>query len=180
MEQLKNNISNIKCSFLFKIQAPYLKSNKLTITKFGTSYFIVRYKCLVFSVYYSGHVNVTGLKSISECKKAYHYLKTILVIQSLTHFQVDNITFTSSISVRIITRYSSFTNFLCALEKHEQVHSIQYSAQRFPGAFIKLKTPTRGTIILFASGKYNIVGCNDLLSLSTVNSIINRITLLNV
>lgn len=169
MDELWKNISNIKCSFTLQLLKPYIRHRKnVQVSKFGTSYFIIRWDRYVFSVYYSGHVNVTGLQRLSDVHKVYHYLKTILIINKLIKFQVDNITYTSSITNSNLKYITSFTSFLQTIEKHECVHTIKYSAQRFPGAFLKLKTSSRATVILFASGKYNIVGCNTLKMLHDV------------
>lgn len=157
------------------IHRPFIRAKTLTITKFGTSFFIIRHKHLVFSVYYSGHINVTGVKQYKDFFYAFHYLKKVLCIQTLQRFSVDNITFTSQISKQCITQFGSFIDYLLTLESNNQVSTVKYSSQKFPGAFIKIKTCTKATIILFSSGKYNIVGCNTLSDLKLVSQFMQHI-----
>ena len=159
------NISNIKISVKTKANPHKLKVLKTNINpkKENGSFFVHRYCGFVFSVYYSGHINVTGLKSFEKIPEVQKIIKSFYGIKKIISTSVDNITCSATINPTIYKWNRPFTSFLRDIEKEHVFDIIQYSPQTFPGAF--LKTKNCGTIVFFATGKFNVVGCKTIKSI---------------
>jgi len=155
------HISNIKISVKTELCILRIRQfQNLINCKENGSFFVFRLEGFVFSVYYSGHFNVTGLRNTSEIKKVKSViLSQIIGVTKIHKITIDNITCTSKLNKTVYTWEESFVNYLQRLEVQNSFDIIQYSPQTFPGAF--LKTLNTGTIIFFATGKFNIVGCSS-------------------
>lgn len=167
------HISNIKLSFKAKINCSILKQfifvnnrNSIYIHRPKTNSFFLfkllkhQTQKIIFTVYYKGHINVTGIKSYKEIVQIKKVLLLIPGIKQLYNYTVDNITATGNL-------YHSFFHYPFSKVLHTIInnkaieqYSIKYSPQTFPGAFIKIKN-NRGTCVLFPSGKFNILGCQN-------------------
>ena len=164
----KLNISNIKVSVKLFVHPSYLNlfKNNNKISKENGSFFIYRNKSLVYSIYYKGHVNITGIKTKCDIANALTFLSDIPGVKKLYNFKVDNITCSAKLHQSIYSWNQSFTSYLNQLNHLNIFNIIQYSPQIFPGAF--LKSSNTGTIIFFASGKFNVVGCKNIPSILTL------------
>ena len=129
---------------------------------------------IVVTIYYRGHVNITGLKTAKEFEDVISIIKRVPGILSIKSCTIDNIT--ASASLEIGSLYStklSFTELISHIQHYPSIQTIKYSSQKFPGAFIKFRQG--GTVILFPSGKYNILGCKKLEDIHTLALSINYI-----
>ena len=80
-------------------------------------------------------------------------------IRNILSKQIDNLTATSRLKIGSL--YGGKLNFkaiISYLQRDAQVKTVKYVSQKFPGAFIKFHSG--GTITLFPSGKFNILGCH--------------------
>lgn len=98
----------------------------------------------------NGYINSTGLRSfanlsqcLAECAGVLH-----LSVADFHDFKIDNITASGAFETAL--NLGPLTSFLQKCD-----YSCQ-SSNNFPG--IVLRFPGRGTILLFSSGKYTIVG----------------------
>lgn len=161
--------SNIKISVKVRIPRSSLESFKTLrgFTKETYSFFVHRRRRLVYTFYYSGHVNVTGIKKKFDLQKILKFLYSIDGFEKVTQIHVDNVTVTGCVSPLHLT--SNFRQQLYSIAKLGLFDSIAYKRQSFPGAFLKKKQV--GTIVFFSSGKFNIVGCRSRLQ---VRDLIDR------
>ena len=165
MFQSKLLISNIKASFKLKSTVLALQHfcQKVKPKKKNGSFFVHRHKTFVYCIYYKGHVNVTGIKRKHDLIIALSYLKQIPHVCHVKLLSIDNITCSAKLNSGIYTWSEKFSSYLKRLNKLcNGLYTIQYSPQIFPGAF--LKTKLLGTIVFFATGKFNIVGCKSFAS----------------
>lgn len=167
----KIRISNLKVSIKVQVVPDLLiqfKNEHQQECKDSGSFFVYRQKSFVYCIYYNGHVNLTGVHCVTHIRSAVHILGQVPGIQAVIGLTVDNITCTAKLHPSIYEWKKSFAEYLQDIARFECFTKIQYSPQTFPGAF--LKTQAQGTIIFFATGKFNIVGCktsHDLLLLLT-------------
>lgn len=161
MSKLK--ISNIKVSVKVSAKERMLrwfnKSETAKSTKDCGSFFVYRKNGFVFCIYYTGHVNLTGIKKIECIEEGITILKSIPGILSIKKITVDNITCTGKLHKSVYKWNRSFADYLNDLTIIENFDKVQYSPQTFPGAF--LKKHGIGTVVFFATGKFNVVGCKS-------------------
>ena len=98
------------------------------------------------------HINITKVKNFKEIKNSIKHLQTILQISRafIVKSFIDNITITGKLATEI-----SLTKYI-AVNSH---FTIKYSPEKFPGLFVKIKT--LGSIILFSSGSFIILGAKS-------------------
>lgn len=150
-------VRNLKVSFK-------TVSNSHVLTQFANahikntdikpSFFVVRCHRFVFCIYFKGHINITGLCHVREICQCATIIKLIPGIHVITACQVDNITCTGALGYTI-PQFYQLLSFLNSSSQNDFLR-IKYSQETFAGAQLKSRT---GTIILFMSGKFNIVGC---------------------
>ena len=143
--------------------------NSINPKKENGSFFVYRLRGYVFCVYYSGHINVTGIKFIQEIQYIENIINEFYGIKKVIKSTIDNITCTAKISASLYTWNEPFASYLRKIDDISIFDIIQYSPQTFPGAF--LKTTNSGTIIFFATGKINIVGCK---SVKTIKQLLKK------
>ena len=169
-------ISNVKFSLKVTLPSSEIlnilsRVSKKRSVSYYNSFCVIRAfeknKTFVFIVYYKGHVNVTGLKGNREISSACRLLKKWFKRHNLVGFKVDNFTASSTLTYGSLFEWPrSFLGLLTDIKDKfvgTHLHGItKYSLlnihchrQKFPGAFLKYSV---GTVILFASGKFNIVG----------------------
>ena len=164
------NISNIKASIKTECNALVLKNFADNQSKFFThrpltnSFFLfklyVNNHVVVITVYYRGHINVTGIKSQSELDLITGIVSNIPGIIKIKKVSIDNLTATYTLpSGSFYNHKLPFNQVLSLFQKEDKISTVKYSSQKFPGAFIKYKAG--GTITLFPSGKINILGCKS-------------------
>lgn len=165
----KVRISNLKVSVKVSTCPNKLiefKNNKANVCKDSGSFFVYRKLQFVFCIYYSGHINVTGIQTVQQIGACINIIATLPGIKQFNKITIDNITSTAKLHSSIYKWNRSFTTYLQDVANHNIFSKIQYSPQTFPGAF--LKTKSEGTIVFFASGKFNVVGCKSAHSLITL------------
>ena len=103
------------------------------------------------------HVNITGIPSLKDVEEAISWL--INVYCSVESFilikkEIDNLTATYN------------TGYKIRLDDAVKLFSgARYNIERFPGACVKYNC---ATIIIFASGKVNILGKNSMLEIGEI------------
>lgn len=166
-------LKNIKCHFkIKKHNIPYLLSfflnkeenclqKKICETCAFKKYhnFIVFKNRFTYTIYYCGTINITGIKNYESIVEAFDHFKRLFDLKN-DYFHsseaiIDNITgggkFENRIKLQNIkVKNTDFVRF-------------DYNNEIFPGGFLKFKK--LGTIVLFHSGSYAIIGVkhpNDL------------------
>ena len=167
-----DKISNYKVSIKYTLFGNTIDSklHNISIRKKGTSFYIFKLGDYTYSVYSKGHINITGLKTIRDIFQSIKQIENVLNM-SITHFNIDNVTYSDKLKTPVTTY--SFVDLLHFIKQSNKFTSVQYSAQKFPGAFLKLIQ--FGTIILFSSGKYTLVGCNSISKISYLQTILKEL-----
>lgn len=155
------NVSNVKVSVkvVANYQSLYKLRSKLSVKKENTSFYVFRKNRIVFCIYYKGHVNITGLRTSNEINNCILFLQAIPGVKKIESVKIDNITCSGCLHNSVYKWNQSFSVYLQKLSKTRTFNKIQYCPQTFPGAF--LKTFKGGTIVFFATGKFNVVGCKS-------------------
>ena len=154
-------VKNIKISF--KIKNTQYSPKVDSLGKKKESYiiehrnFIVIRKKFVYVAFSSGFINVSGIKNDSEVLESIANFAGILNTSPrlFEDYTIDNITASGSFADKVNLSELSIKN--C----DKSGLKIRYKPVYFPGAFIK-SYPTGGTLIVFSSGKYTIVGVKSL------------------
>lgn len=161
--------TNIKLSVAASVNREQLVlfSTCANVTKRHPSFFVYRVHVFVYIIYYSGHINITGIACKKEIHTAIHIAKSIYGVVKLRQCKVDNITSCGDIGVTLHRFFSLIQN---EAESLSNFPIVRFCQESFPGA--QFKQPGMGTVMLFRSGKFNIVGCK---SFSTIVKLANRI-----
>ena len=158
-------IRNIKLSF--KVKKNQLQSLKKTLERLlvrSPTLFIQKQNFVLcklsvsFSIFItSGHINATGIKRFEDINRCFQLFHSMFKVsrKNTFKFQVDNITASGNWGEKIkLDKLKQIINS----EKNADV-LVSFDSNRFPGAFIKFKN--MGTLSIFKSGKYNIVGAKN-------------------
>jgi TATA-box binding protein (TBP) (component of TFIID and TFIIIB) len=157
-------INNLKIRFtIFRKQLPKLREEikKLsTVQSVKTHHnFIVFKNSFVFIIFFnSGTVNITGIKSFSNISDAICcFCTTFNISRSSIKSEtiVDNITATGSFgrTVNLRNLKETINN---GGKTESKISAASFNPNYFPAVFCK--TFGIGTVLVFGSGKYNIVG----------------------
>lgn len=104
----------------------------------------------------SGQVNISGIRGFNDIKEAVRVFNS----QFKTNIPVSNIVVdNTTASGKLHHRIKSFATLFKSPLRNEV--SISVRPHYFPSALIRPKGQQRGTIILFANGKYIIVGARS-------------------
>lgn len=155
------SISNVKISVKVKSKTKAIRrfKERFGYTKESPSFFVCRICKLVFIVYYSGHINVTGIRSHDEINQVLNFLLAVPGIKRIESYQIDNITSSGQLSKRVFKSQGvPFAQYLHNDFFVKYFDAVKYTPQHFPGAFLRIEA--LGTVVLFSSGKFNIVGCS--------------------
>ena len=134
----------------------------------------------------SGHINVTGLKKIEDVERALADIFPVLNIPkgTIIPYKIDNIQCSGQLNFKT---HDLTLRQLCdgidVVKEQYGIDSVTFEPSRFPGGFIKFASSVeadipKGTVLLFGSGKFVIVGLrniehknriHDLLELCTWN-----------
>lgn len=133
-----------------------LASKSSLVTKTRGNFFVLR-KDFVFIIFYTGHVNCTKLKLVTDIEKARTYLESLIDKSVVTTPKIDNIT-TSGASHPSSGGVNLFK--LCQYLKDRGI-SYRFKPHRFPGLNFKIGG---ATIIIFTSGKFIAVGTQSIAS----------------
>ena len=143
-----------------------------TVSKYCSSFFVLRWNKFVYCVYYSGHINITGIETENNIAKSINHIVNVCNISETHSFKIDNITYSNTLKRNIFDTYVSFEEFVSEIDVFDFIISVQYSPQKFPGAFLRTE---KGTIIIFSSNKYTIVGTSSFKELYKCNSRMHKI-----
>jgi len=147
-------ICNIKVHFHVRSRKKLIKKLK-KITEGITWYhnYVMLRNRFIYTIFWnSGFINATGIKCKSHIKKAVKHF------MHLFHFSrkkkrkiiIDNITASGNYNCNINLRQFTSMSF----DKH--VMSIKWNRCFFPACFLRVYK--HGTLTLFSTGKYNIIG----------------------
>ena len=99
--------------------------------------------------YIVNHINITKIPKIRYISKAINEIEDILNCSHIS-LCVDNIIASANLNQNLN---------LIKIVKNKKFEKIKYNNQKFPGLFVKF---TKGTVIIFHSGKIVIVGCKTI------------------
>lgn len=164
VQRLKRGILRLACS------SESLKSVKKKKPVFKEHHnFVVWRNSFVYIVFsQSGAVNVTGIRRYSDISKAVVLFcrEFGLRRRHIGRVTVDNVTasgdFGGGVNLRLLKKSINCRGS----EEKQLIRSASYNISYFPACFCK--TFTVGTVIVFASGKYNIVGAKCRADVETV------------
>jgi TATA-box binding protein (TBP) (component of TFIID and TFIIIB) len=125
-----------------------------------SNFIIFKINNFTFTIFKKGkqfdnHINITQINSLNKIIKSLLILYKLFKINVIS-VQIDNI---------IATGYLNKKINLQSLVESKIYNNIKYNSEVFPGLFIRLKI---GTVILFHTGKFVVVGCKDLNSLKCI------------
>jgi len=169
--------SNIKSHFI--IDDNYLNtlnhflSSSFFITKKKPSFCMFKYKTLIYTCFYSGYINVTGLKTLGNIyiPKYIFSSQSGIPLKSISLPVIDNIS-AKYIKVRNGEKTSRDLHCFINILRHDhRIISLKYNRERFPGLFIKT---INGTIIWFPSNSIITVGCKHHSDLQEIDKIIKQ------
>lgn len=164
---MKLTINNIKCRFKviikdFKRKISYIELY-FTVKTCGNITSIRTGECVYIIFNTSGHVNICGIKYMSDIQDR---VRVFLLLFSMTkcsspiNVKIDNISANGYFSRPIFQNISVIKDFANTING-----SVSFPQGRFPGITVRTKF---GTIIIFQSGKINVVGLKSVKSISVI------------
>ena len=160
-----SKISNSERNIL-KLRNDY-KYAWLIESKVKSSFILRQLNGIIYQIFTKGHVNITGIRRQQDIAGALADLFHLLNIpkKSKIRYNIDNIQVSGILNLNT----SNFSlKFICdSLDKMKKqcgILSVKFEPSRFPGAFIKIaaKESCKGTVLLFNSRKFVIVGLKHL------------------
>ena len=144
-------VTNIKVSLKIKIVLTLkriyetLRKNKLIVKEYSN--FLVIKKKYTYTLFASGHVNITGISRTSLVQPACDYICNLFsTIEKCPH-TVDNISAITVVPHKI--------NLRQLIKIDSPNFTTSFNTEIFPGLFMRTST---ATVIVFRSGKLVIVG----------------------
>lgn len=169
------DVCNIKCHCEIKKKYLYefVNSFKHKGYKQFPSFEVFKVEKYSFVCYYSGYVNITGLKQVGEIKIALGALKKIL---GNTFFEFENVV-VDNITAKC---FCVKPRQICLQRKREKIEfkfkdkikSIKYKREIFPNMFIKTKY---STLIWSSNNKVSCVGLKKLVHIKKLCKLIKKI-----
>lgn len=148
-------ISNVKGRYVLSADAMSRVIKTLSNKKYKQcSNFVVWHGTYTYTVFYGGTVNVTGIKSLEEVKNVLSNMCSDFEIDpSLvkTSFIIDSSTATGDFQRRL-----DLTSIQRYLMQNSDTFTINFNREVFCSLYCYSKRG--GTVALYASGKYNILG----------------------
>jgi TATA-box binding protein (TBP) (component of TFIID and TFIIIB) len=126
------------------------------------NFYVIRNK-FVYTVFTSGFLNITKIKSFEDINKAIKRICSIYEIAEcdISNYSMDNISANGSFGKKL-----NLIEVIKAVELSEGNFIPNYKPAYFPGA--TLKHFKCGSIIIFASGSFNIVGAKSREDIDTI------------
>ena len=156
-------VHNVKISL--KLKTPYSsycnelisQNKKIKHKKFGN--FLIIYHDFTYILFNTVndilHCNVTKIKKYNGIYLSKLQLKKLFPQLSILSTKVDNICGTKNVRHKIKLE----TLFVELVNHTSKEFKVNYNSQKFPGLFIKFRgNLLTGTLIVFKSGKINLVG----------------------
>ena len=148
-----SSISNIKISLIIKninldlTQFKLKKFSNFCVLQDKFSYIIFKKSKTKLT-----HINITKIRCFCEIDESIkHFFDLFKIPFDYFHsMSIDNITITGKVNRKI--------NLLDFIQKNSDL-SISHNPEKFPGLFVKFKG--KGTLILFSSGSYVIIGAKS-------------------
>ena len=172
-------VCNIKFHFYIKKRFKRLFNKRLLsceyVKKTYSSFCILRIGKIVYSCFYSGFINVTGVRNFELKPVSQKLLLSVLKIKQkrkniFKKSIIDNIT---SKLLNPVNRKINLAEKRYKFVSDENVLSVKYDRQRFPNMFLKTKF---GTIIWSPNNIIIVVGSKGFTDLTKVYEIINILT----
>lgn len=178
MSSYNYTISNVKLSvktsnsYTLEELLNLCKEHNLQYKKFHNFVVILcKFKYIIFKKGKKSvnHINITHIKNNYEISDAITFLKSNLDIDvEVSSCIVDNITVSALCPHKV-----NLPNFFLSNKDLK----LSYNNEKFPGLFVKLGN---GTIILFSSGKFVIVGIKDESKIADLVKLIRERSLLYI
>jgi len=167
------NITNVKIHVRVKEKIEQycdtlLKSDKTH--KKTSSFVILRLPPFVYTCFFTGFINITGIQTLDLISTAIDQLKDQLNIKYPLEPTIDTVS-----SCWPKSEYLPKFNLLCvkaAAGKHPDVKTIKYNRERFPALFTRTKF---GTILWFATPAIVAVGSKEQEDMTRLKSVIDTI-----
>lgn len=149
------NVANVKVSIKIKaipldIVSKILKEKNI-LFKIHNNFIVVKAKFtfIIFKskIFQENHINITKIPNVDLISYAIIEIENILNCSHL-NLCIDNIIASSNLNRKLN---------LIQIVKNQTFEKVKYNNQKFPGLFA---TFTKGTAIIFHSGKIVIVGCH--------------------
>ena len=132
-----------------------ISSTQNSVTKQRSNFFVLRCK-FVYIIFYTGHVNITGARDFDQVETAKCELIRIISnsLISINKTVIDNICLSGSLntSFDLIT----FADYLRSIDR-----DFCFNPRRFPGLSVTSIERESGTFLIFASGKFVLVGVKN-------------------
>lgn len=146
-------IKNIKCHFTVNLESKNIIShlNPQSNLKLCGNLYVLRNKFIYIIFPKSNYVNVTGIKNYTDLPLATEHFCDIssLPYSCLSSIIIDNTTYSGSLSTKLNLRK-------IYIKLRGENLKVRFNPSFFPGLFLKLSSV--GRIIVFSSGKFNIIG----------------------
>jgi len=168
--------TNYKCHF--SVEKPFCESYNSylnttissKITKKRASFIVIRLESFVYTCYYSGHINVTGIKKEADISKARKDITAFLNLEEshIGETYIDNISSKYFGLCRLKPR--NLFELIDVAKNIRPIKKIKYNRERFPALFMKTDF---GTLLRFSSSALIAVGSKkkeDLIKLSEIVS----------
>lgn len=150
---ITSEVNNIKASCKVKnsdvgakLKEFSINSSLVTLKK--SNFFVLRDK-FVYIIFYTGHINITGIKAFHEINQSKGEIKAHLNLD-IGEPRIDNITLSGSVKGKV--NLFSFSSIL-----QQNRLDFGFNPHKFPGLNFR-PTSCPGTVVLFSSGKFILVG----------------------
>ena len=166
-ERTSLSINNIKISLLlFKYEELLhnIRSLHSSTDSQTSSFFILREEGFVYTIFRTGHINITKLKTVEDIVPAVQHIVKRLGYSGQVDYEIDNISASSCIG-----RIPNFVHFLHTICTSSQITSVRYVNSVFTSAFIKFQT---GTVCLSKTGNLSLIGFKNAEDIDHCNSIL--------
>lgn len=137
-----------------------------------SSFVILRLNPFVYTCFFTGFINITGIETLDLIPAAICQLKEHLKLSQLLQPTVDSVS--SCWPKKLQLKSINLQRVKAAAASHPEVKTLRYNRERFPALFTKTKY---GTILWFASPAIVAVGSKTLEDLNELKNIIDTILL---
>ena len=140
-----------------------------------TASYIFRHQSgFVYQLFKKGHINLTGVRKVEDIERAISIIYNIIGIPKIiaSDYRIDNIQASGALNLN--SRHKSLKTIcdnLNSVKDECNIKKLSFESQRFPGAFIRYADERcRGTVILFNSRRFVLVGVKSLEDINTIHN----------